>query len=42
MTLIVDEVQTGIGRTGKLLACEHYDIQPDIITLAKDWEVDSR
>lgn len=33
--LIVDEVQTGIGRTGKLLACEHYDISPDIITVAK-------
>ena len=33
--LMVDEVQTGIGRTGKLLACEHYDIQPDVITIAK-------
>lgn len=32
---ICDEVQTGIGRTGKLLACEHYGIKPDIITLAK-------
>ncbi len=33
--LIVDEVQTGIARTGKLYAFEHYDIVPDIITSAK-------
>lgn len=32
---IIDEVQTGIGRTGKMFAFQHYDIQPDIITLAK-------
>ncbi|MDM7274089.1 aspartate aminotransferase family protein [Sulfurihydrogenibium azorense] len=31
----VDEVQTGIGRTGKLFAYQHFDIQPDIISLAK-------
>jgi len=33
--LIVDEVQTGYGRTGKFFACEHYDIQPDMLTMAK-------
>jgi len=33
--LIVDEVQTGIGRTGKLLASGHYNIKPDLISLAK-------
>ena len=33
--LIVDEVQTGVGRTGTFLACQHYGITPDIVTLAK-------
>jgi acetylornithine/N-succinyldiaminopimelate aminotransferase len=33
--LILDEVQTGIGRTGRMLALEHDDVLPDIITLGK-------
>lgn len=32
---IADEVQTGIGRTGKLLACDHEDVRPDILILGK-------
>ncbi|MEN3005355.1 acetylornithine transaminase [Dehalobacterium formicoaceticum] len=35
LLFIVDEVQCGLGRSGKLFAYEHYDIEPDIMTLAK-------
>lgn len=35
LLLIIDEIQTGIGRTGKMFAFEAYDLSPDIITLAK-------
>jgi len=33
--LILDEVQTGFGRTGKMFATEHYDIAPDFLSVAK-------
>jgi 4-aminobutyrate aminotransferase / (S)-3-amino-2-methylpropionate transaminase / 5-aminovalerate transaminase len=33
--LVIDEVQTGFGRTGRMFACEHYGIEPDLLTMAK-------
>ena len=33
--LIVDEVQTGLGRTGRFLALEHWNVEPDMVTLSK-------
>lgn len=33
--LIADEIQTGLGRTGKLLACDYEDVQPNLVTLGK-------
>ncbi len=35
MLLILDEIQTGMGRTGRMFAYQHYDIEPDVMTLAK-------
>jgi 4-aminobutyrate aminotransferase / (S)-3-amino-2-methylpropionate transaminase / 5-aminovalerate transaminase len=35
IVLVADEVQTGYGRTGRMFAIEHYDVEPDLITVAK-------
>jgi acetylornithine/N-succinyldiaminopimelate aminotransferase len=35
LLMIVDEVQTGLGRTGRWWGFEHYDIRPDVVTMAK-------
>src|SRR5262249_30793856 len=35
IVLVVDEVQTGFGRTGKMFAIEHYDVEPDLLVVAK-------
>ena len=35
IVLIIDEIQTGFGRTGKMWAYEHYDLEPDLVTMAK-------
>jgi len=33
--MVADEIQSGLGRTGKLLACEHEGVRPDVVTLGK-------
>src|SRR5437763_7722562 len=35
IVLVVDEIQTGVARTGKMWAIEHYDVEPDLMTVAK-------
>src|SRR5205814_6477233 len=35
IVLVVDEVQTGYGRTGRMWGIEHYDVEPDLMTIAK-------
>ena len=35
VTLVVDEIQSGVGRTGKMWASDHYDLEPDVIASAK-------
>jgi 4-aminobutyrate aminotransferase len=35
IVLVADEVQTGFARTGRFFACEHYDVEPDLVCVAK-------
>ena len=38
LMLVLDEVQCGVARTGKMYAYEHYGIEPDIVATAKQWQ----
>lgn len=37
IVLVADEIQSGFGRTGRFFACEHYGLEPDLITVAKSF-----